>query len=100
MINRKIVAEDFKKAEKEQQKIKQLKITDKLEENYRKTYSLTSLSDQAGTKSYYSAFKNLSNLNPENYSITNATFLVENAFFNEDKNFANTYLDPDILYIL
>ena len=40
MINRKIVAEDFKKAEKEQQKIKQLKITDKLEENYRKTYSL------------------------------------------------------------
>lgn len=91
MQNRKMIAEDFKKVEKERQETTQRKYLEKLEEDYRKIYSLTSYSDKAGSQSYYSAFQNLSKLNPENYSITDATFIVENAFFNDDKNFANTY---------
>ena len=69
----------------------QKKILEQLGNDYEKTYSLSSFSDNAETKAYYSAFENLSKLNPENYSIADATFLVENAFYNNDKNFQNTF---------
>lgn len=69
----------------------QRKIADKLDNDYKQTYSLTSYSDKTGSNSYYSAFDNLSKLNSENYSIADATFLVENAFYNNDKNFQNTF---------
>ncbi|WP_139422724.1 hypothetical protein [Chryseobacterium mulctrae] len=61
------------------------------EKEFAKTYFLPSLSDKAGATAYYSAFESLSKLNPDNYSIADATFLVENAFYNNDKNFQNTY---------
>lgn len=79
---------DIKRRTEEQN---QRKIADKLQKDYNETYYLTSLSDKAGAKAYYSAFDNLSKLNPEDYSISNATFLVENAFYNNDKNFQNTF---------
>lgn len=69
----------------------QKKILEQLGNDYEKTYSLSSFSDNAETKAYYSAFENLSKLNHENYSIADATFLVENAFYNNDKNFQNTF---------
>lgn len=90
-MNRQMVQEDFNRVEKEQKQLSQRKIIEKLEDDYRKTFSLTSHSDKTGTKAYYSAFSNLSKFNPENYSITDATFIVENAYFNEDKTFANSY---------
>lgn len=69
----------------------QKKILEQLGNDYTKIYSLNSFADNAQTKAYYSAFENLSKLNPENYSIADATFLVENAFYNNDKNFQNTF---------
>lgn len=90
-MNQNMIREDFKRAEREQQELSQRKILDKLENDFAKTYSLTSFSDNKETKAYYFAFENLSKLNPENYSIADATFLVENAFYNNDKNFQNTF---------
>ena len=89
--NEKLIAEanqDIKRRTEEQN---QRKITEKLQDDYEATYFLTSLSDKVGTNAYYSAFDNLSKLNPEDYSITNATFLVENAFYNNNKDFQNNY---------
>ncbi|WP_185286252.1 hypothetical protein [Chryseobacterium indologenes] len=61
------------------------------EESYVKNYMLTSLSDRKGTDSYYRAFDNLMKFDPENYSITDAVFLVENAYNNNDRNFQSAY---------
>lgn len=69
----------------------QKRIIEQLGNDYTKIYSLNSFSENPATKAYYSAFDNLSKLNPENYSIADATFLVENAFYNNDKNFQNTF---------
>lgn len=61
------------------------------EKEFVQTFFLPSLSDKTGAMAYYSAFESLSKLNPEDYSIADATFFVENAFYNNDKNFQNTY---------
>lgn len=61
------------------------------EESYVKNYMLTSLSDRKGTDSYYRAFDNLMKFDPESYSITDAVFLVENAYNNNDRNFQSAY---------
>lgn len=61
------------------------------EESYAKNYMLTSLSDRKGTDSYYRAFDNLTKFDPENYSITDAVFIVENAYNNNDRNFQAAY---------
>ncbi len=89
--NRRMIQEDFKRMEMEQEELAQKKKIEKLQEDYEATYFLTSLSDKEGTNAYYTAFENLSKLNPEDYSITNATFLVENAFYNNNKDFQNNY---------
>lgn len=60
-------------------------------ESYAKNYLLSSLSDKKGTGAYYTAFGNLLKFDPENYSLADATFLVENAFYDNDKAFQNTY---------
>lgn len=81
-----------------QQDIKQRTEERKQQEYYNKlqkeeqTYFLPSLSDKTGTKAYYTAFDHLSTFNPENYSIADATFLVENAFYNNiHKNFPEEF---------
>lgn len=56
-----------------------------------KEFMLPSLADKEGTKAYYNAFENLLKLDPDHYSLANATFLVENAYYNNDKQFRNTY---------
>ncbi|MFS4474619.1 hypothetical protein [Chryseobacterium sp. T20] len=61
------------------------------EESYVKNYMLTSLSDRKGTDFYYRAFDNLMKFDPESYSITDAVFLVENAYNNNDRNFQSAY---------
>lgn len=61
------------------------------EESYVKNYMLTSLSDRKGTDSYYRAYDNLAKFDPENYSITDAVFIVENAYNNNDRNFQAAY---------
>ena len=50
-------------------------------------YNLPSLSGKAGTNAYYDAFDKLSTLDAENYSTTEANFIVENAFYNDKQNF-------------
>src|SRR5690606_15093546 len=44
-----------------------------------------------GTDSYYRAYDNLAKFDPENYSITDAVFIVENAYNNNDRNFHAAY---------
>lgn len=56
-------------------------------------FRLPSLASKEGAAAYYSAFKSLSKLNPEDYSIADATFFVENAFYNNDKKFQSMYQD-------
>lgn len=58
---------------------------------YRKTFLLEPMSGKKGTQAYYTAFNNLLHLNPDDYSLTDAVFLVENAYYNNDKNFQNTF---------
>ncbi|MCY1692715.1 hypothetical protein OVA29_21610 [Exiguobacterium sp. SL14] len=50
-------------------------------------YNLPSLSGKTGTKAYYDAFDKLSALDSENYSTTEANFIVENAFYDNKLNF-------------
>lgn len=59
--------------------------------SFSENYLLTPLSEKKGTGAYYSAFENLSKLDPDSYSIADAVFLVENAYSNNDKNFQSTY---------
>jgi len=61
------------------------------EQEFADTYLLPAISNKEGANAYYSAFTNLSKLNPDEYSIADAVFIVENAFYNNDKNFQNTY---------
>ncbi len=61
------------------------------QQEFTKTYLLDSFSDQEEAKAYSSAFENLSKLDPENYSLADAVFLVENAFYNNNRNFQSTY---------
>jgi len=61
------------------------------EESYTKSYMLSSLSDRKGTDSYYRAFDNLMKFDPENYSIAEAVFRVENAYNNSGRDFQSVY---------
>jgi len=61
------------------------------EESFSRNFMLSSLSGKKGTGAYYSAFDNLSKLDPESYSIADAVFIVENAYKNNDKNFQSAY---------
>src|SRR5690606_10202773 len=47
-MNRQMVQEDFNRVEKEQKQLSQRKIIEKLEDDYRKSFSLTSHSDKTG----------------------------------------------------
>lgn len=85
--NMMMVQNDFKRIEEEEKQ----KNIDEIQEQEGKTYLLNSLADKAGTKSYYTAFNNLSKFNPEDYSIADAVFIVENAYYNNDKNFQSTF---------
>lgn len=89
--NMMMVQNDFKRIEAEEKQKNQQRNIDEIQEQEGKTYLLKSLADKAGTKSYYTAFNNLSKFNPEDYSIADAVFIVENAYYNNDKNFQSTF---------
>ncbi|MDR6546673.1 hypothetical protein J2810_002779 [Chryseobacterium rhizosphaerae] len=56
-------------------------------ENGRKmSFDLPSLSGKTGTQAYYNAFDKLSGMDTENYSLADANFTVENAFYDNKQD--------------
>lgn len=51
-------------------------------------YNLPSLSSKSGTNAYYDAYSKLSAIDSENYSLTEANFIVENAYYGNKLNFS------------
>ncbi|AZB10999.1 hypothetical protein EG344_20265 [Chryseobacterium sp. G0162] len=90
--NMTMVQNDFKRIEAEEKEKRQHKYySDEIQKQESKIYLFNSLADKKGTKAYYTAFSNLSKFNPEDYSVTDAVFIVENAYYNDDKNFQSTF---------
>lgn len=85
--NQRIFQDDFKRIAQEQE------LTNKREEYNRQQalehsfYNLPSLSGKAGTQAYYDAYNQLASLNTENYPISEANFIVENAYYEGKQNF-------------
>ncbi|WP_223606816.1 hypothetical protein [Chryseobacterium sp. OSA05B] len=89
--NMAMVQNDFKRVEAEEGARNHQRYSNETQEQEGKTYLLNSLADKTGVKAYYTAFNNLSKFNPEDYSIADAVFIVENAYYNNDKNFQSTF---------
>lgn len=53
----------------------------------RLNYSLPSYGNIESTKHYRNAFEKLNGLNPDGFSIKDATFIIENAYFEEQQNY-------------
>lgn len=51
-------------------------------------YTLPSLKGDAKTGHYYQAFERLKKMNPNDYSLKEATFLIENAFYENKRSYA------------
>ncbi|AZA81426.1 hypothetical protein C1637_02295 [Chryseobacterium lactis] len=85
--NARMMEEDFRKVAKEQE------LRNKQENYYRQQaledsyYNLPSFSGKAGTQSYYDAFNKLSGLDSNNFSISEANFIVENAYYGDKQNY-------------
>ncbi|SEM33030.1 hypothetical protein SAMN05421856_102437 [Chryseobacterium taichungense] len=85
--NMKMVQEDFKRAAQEQQLRNKQENYDRqqaLEDSY---YNLPSFSGKTGTQSYYDAYSQLASLNTDNYSVSEANFIVENAYYGNKQNY-------------
>lgn len=85
--NAKMMEEDFRKVAQEQE------LRNKQENYYRQQaledsyYNIPSFSGKAGTQSYYDAFNKLSGLDIDNFSISEANFIVENAYYGDKQNY-------------
>lgn len=85
--NQRMFQDDFKRIAEEQE------LTNKKEEYSRQQalehsfYNLPSLSGKAGTQAYYDAYHTLASLNPDNYTVSEANFIVENAYYDNKQNF-------------
>jgi hypothetical protein len=79
--------EDIRRFEQEQAEAERTVFYSKVKALEDSGYNLPSLSGKAGTKAYYDAFAQLSSLDAENYSTTEANFIVENAFYDNKQNF-------------
>lgn len=90
--NRRMVLEDFKRVEAEEKErnrqqaelnkdAEEMKFREWVTNGRNMSYELPTLSGKAGTQSYYDAFDKLSGMDAENYSLTDANFTVENAFY-------------------
>nr|WP_314496985.1 hypothetical protein [uncultured Chryseobacterium sp.] len=90
--NRRMVLEDFKRVEAEEKEknrqqaelnkdAEEMKFREWVTSGRNMSYDLPTLSGKAGTQSYYDAFDKLSGMDAENYSLTDANFTVENAFY-------------------
>lgn len=85
--NMEIIREDLKKAAQEQEIKAKEGEQNRLQAIEESVYNLPSFSGTAGTQFYYDAYSQLSSLNTENYSISEANFIVENAYYNNKQNF-------------
>lgn len=85
--NQRMFQDDFKRIAQEKE------LANKKEEYNRQQtlehsfYNLPSLSGKAGTQAYYDAYNTLASLNPDNYTVSEANFIVENAYYNNKQNF-------------
>lgn len=60
---------------------------ERLKYQIKKLTTLPSFSHLAGTNAYYDAFSQLNSFDTENYSISDVVFLIENAFYENSKDF-------------
>lgn len=84
----KMITEDIRQMTKDEERRIQKENYEKAEEKENAIYNFPSLSGKAGVKSYYEAFDKLSSLDNDNYSVGEANFIVENAYFDNKKSFA------------
>lgn len=79
-----VYEQDRRRVEQQQSELKQIYADLKSD---RINYSLPSYSNIESTKYYRKAFDQLSELNAENFSVKKATFIIENAYFEEKQNY-------------
>ncbi|CAH0256012.1 hypothetical protein SRABI04_03357 [Chryseobacterium sp. Bi04] len=85
--NARMMEEDFRKVAQEQElrnKQENYNRQQALEDSY---YDLPTLSGKTGTQSYYDAFNKLSGLDSDNFSVSEANFIVENAYYGDKQNY-------------
>lgn len=85
--NRKSMLEDFKRIELEENQRKELEKQGREIQAFNALYNLPSLAGKEGASAYYDAYNKLTSLNTENYSLTEANFIVENAFYGNKQDF-------------
>lgn len=81
------VQDDIRRFEQEQAEAEKTILYSMIKALEDSGYNLPSLSGKSGTQAYYDAFDKLSSLDSDNYSITEANFIVENAFYDGKQNF-------------
>ena len=86
--NRKSMLEDFRRIEQEEKQNRELEKETREIQEFNAVYSLPSLAGKEGTKAYYDAFNKLSAMDAENYSLTEANFIVESAFYGNKQDFS------------
>lgn len=80
-----VYEQDRKRVEQQQNELKQIYAELNAD---RINYNLPSYANIESTKYYRNAFDQLSKLNPNDFSVREATFLIENAFFEEKMDYA------------
>lgn len=88
MQNRKIMEADFKRVAQEEEQRKRQSEYEREAQALNAIYNLPSFAGKAGTQAYYDAFGKLSSLNADNYSLTEANFIVENAYYDNKLNYS------------
>lgn len=84
--NRRMFQDDFKRIAQEQELTNNKEEYNRQQASEHSFYNLPSLSGKAGTQAYYDAYTQLASLNTENYSVREANFIVENAYYGGKQN--------------
>ncbi|WP_294219981.1 hypothetical protein [uncultured Chryseobacterium sp.] len=79
---------DLKKTVQEQELSSQKERYDRQQALEHSFYNLPSLSKKVGAQAYYSAYHQLASLNQDNYSVSEANFIVENAYYEGKQSFS------------
>ncbi|KAA0127230.1 hypothetical protein FY557_13750 [Chryseobacterium sp. SN22] len=85
--NQRMFQDDFKRIAQEQELTKNKEEYNRQQALEHSFYNLPSLSGKAGAQAYYDAYHQLASLNPENYAVSQANFIVENAYYEGKQNF-------------
>lgn len=80
-----VYEQDRKLVEQQQNELKQI-YADLKDDKI--NYTLPSYGNIESTKYYRKAFDQLTELNPDDFSVKKATFIIENAYFEEQQNYA------------